>query len=681
MARFILLLTLLVEVARIQGQPSKAPALQPSVAHYDLNITVDLRSPDCFLRPVILVNGKFFNTTLEVVQGQILEVAVTNNIPDSFPEVSDGISIHWHGLNQKGSEWMDGVAYITQCPIAQGSSFTYRFQVNDVPGTYLWHGHAGVERVDGLQGALIVRPQGADPLASLYDEERIITLDDWYHDLYAELTFATSRPFDDSKVTQSSGSRVWVDNPQSILINGQGYYDDCKLRQGGTSQPISCNVTQTSIPPGRSLANPQAGQANQGCTHYNLTVEAGKRYRLRVINFSSLVMLTFSVEGHKLDIIAADATPTELLSVDSLDVNSGQRYDVILTANAAEPRSYYITAQSQYRDGSPAGFGFLLYSNSNVSALPPTPTPSSNATLPWTLAQVNAVKTANGLVNGTSTALLDAYKQDNISTLAVPGNVSVNVFFNITQPVLSRGQLHWALNNVASYRTPGCTALLSDLYDERTRYLSSQEVEPGNNTVDYSLQQSASSAEKPQIYVYGESVEPLASPVTGQYIVDLQLGDTVEVVVQNLPGNASGGDDYLVKAAPSLLAGRSAQEQHPFHLHGHHFYVVATGNGTWTESSISTYNLENPIFRDVVTLPKNGWVALRFIADNPGTWTFHCHFSVHLYMGQDLVFAEAVDQISAPPAEMPTCPESCTANFAGWALDYVAAKYGDSGFQ
>lgn len=161
--------------------------------------------------------------------------------------------------------------------------------------------------MDGLQGALIVRPQGADPLASLYDEERIITLDDWYHDLYAELTFATSRcaaiwassycfhysawhsklyqssklagvvaemdyrplntvyrPFDDSKVTQSSGSRVWVDNPQSILINGQGYYDDCKLRQGGTSQPISCNVTQTSIPPGRSLANPQAGQANQG---------------------------------------------------------------------------------------------------------------------------------------------------------------------------------------------------------------------------------------------------------------------------------------------------------------------------------------------------------------------------------------------------------------------------------
>lgn len=48
---------------------------------------------------------------------------------------------------------------------------------------------------------------------------------------------------------------------------------------------------------------------------------------------------------------------------------------------------------------------------------------------------------------------------------------------------------------------------------------------------------------------------------------------------------------------------------------------------------------------------------------------------------QDLVFAEAIDQISAPPEGMPTCPDKCTANFAGWALDYVAAKYGDSGFQ
>lgn len=50
-----------------------------------------------------------------------------------------------------------------------------------------------MERVDGLAGPLIVRPAGEDPLAKLYDEEKIIGLTDWYHDLYGPLTFATSR--------------------------------------------------------------------------------------------------------------------------------------------------------------------------------------------------------------------------------------------------------------------------------------------------------------------------------------------------------------------------------------------------------------------------------------------------------------------------------------------------------
>lgn len=34
-----------------------------------------------------------------------------------------------------------------------------------------------------------------------------------------------------------------------------------------------------------------------------------------------------------------------------------------------------------------------------------------------------------------------------------------------------------------------------------------------------------------------------------------------------------GGDVYLGRAAPALLAGRNATEQHSMHLHGHHFWV------------------------------------------------------------------------------------------------------------
>lgn len=38
-----------------------------------------------------------------------------------------------HGLDQRGSEWYDGVGYITQCPIPVGSSFTYRCSLLSFP--------------------------------------------------------------------------------------------------------------------------------------------------------------------------------------------------------------------------------------------------------------------------------------------------------------------------------------------------------------------------------------------------------------------------------------------------------------------------------------------------------------------------------------------------------------------
>lgn len=32
----------------------------------------------------------------------------------------------------------DGTAYVEHCPIRAGSSFTYRFRVDEPPGTYMW---------------------------------------------------------------------------------------------------------------------------------------------------------------------------------------------------------------------------------------------------------------------------------------------------------------------------------------------------------------------------------------------------------------------------------------------------------------------------------------------------------------------------------------------------------------
>lgn len=49
----------------------------------------------------------------------------------------------------------DGTAYVATCPIQIGENFTYRFQVNEIPGTYFWHGHVGTVAGDGFRGARV----------------------------------------------------------------------------------------------------------------------------------------------------------------------------------------------------------------------------------------------------------------------------------------------------------------------------------------------------------------------------------------------------------------------------------------------------------------------------------------------------------------------------------------------
>lgn len=84
---------------------------------------------------------------------------------------------------------------------------------------------------------------------------------------------------------------------------------------------------------------------------------------------------------------------------------------------------------------------------------------------------------------------------------------------------------------------------------------------------------------------------------------------------------------------------------HPFHLHGHDFYVLASHRSEYGWGSYSPYetsgsssiepklNLVNPIKKDTVSVPRRGYVVLRFLADNPGIWMFHCHVLFHQASG------------------------------------------------
>lgn len=65
---------------------------------------------------------------------------------------------------------------------------------------------------------------------------------------------------------------------------------------------------------------------------------------------------------------------------------------------------------------------------------------------------------------------------------------------------------------------------------------------------------------------------------------------------------------------------------HPIHLHGHDFWVVAQESTVFDPTSPG-FTTTNPPRRDVATLPANGYLALAFKLDNPGTWLTHCHIA------------------------------------------------------
>lgn len=63
---------------------------------------------------------------------------------------------------------------------------------------------------------------------------------------------------------------------------------------------------------------------------------------------------------------------------------------------------------------------------------------------------------------------------------------------------------------------------------------------------------------------------------------------------------------------------------HPFHLHGHDFFMLGEGTGTFSASTASL-NWATPPRRDTAILTGGGYLAIAFNSNNPGAWLMHCH--------------------------------------------------------
>jgi uncharacterized cupredoxin-like copper-binding protein len=139
----------------------------------------------------------------------------------------------------------------------------------------------------------------------------------------------------------------------------------------------------------------------------------------------------------------------------------------------------------------------------------------------------------------------------------------------------------------------------------------------------------------------GFLLSPASVPAPRTYNVEVDQGDVVDLVLVN----------------PSLMV-------HPQHLHGSGFWVLAAGNGLIVDGDDKlradvALNLVDPPVRDTVPVPQAvgsrskaagnggatelapagyGYAVIRFRADNPGVWPFHCHIDLHAASGMFMTF-------------------------------------------
>lgn len=121
--------------------------------------------------------------------------------------------------------------------------------------------------------------------------------------------------------------------------------------------------------------------------------------------------------------------------------------------------------------------------------------------------------------------------------------------------------------------------------------------------------------------------------------------------------SAETSDDYDPSSIPIVLPHNSIidliiynkhMSGHPFHIHGHTFQVAHRSAKSAGRYNPNTTDLATtPIRRDTIMVPGGGSAVLRFRADNPGVWFFHCHMEWHAHSGLALTFVEAPERIRA----------------------------------
>ncbi|KAI0889416.1 putative multicopper oxidase [Annulohypoxylon maeteangense] len=533
------------------------------VRTYDWIIVDKEGDPDGVVKPMMTINGQFPGPLVEVNEGDVVEVNVQNSAVNST-------AIHWHGIFQNGTNWMDGAAGVTQCPISPGASFRYRFNVTGQAGTYFYHGHQGVQALSGLVGPFVVHSRDEATYQPIpYSSDRVVLLQDWYYDSDSGLMRELLSPgVEDAPI------------PNTALINGVNQAD--------------------------CLDHPSRACSDTGKSLPILDLARGQGHRLRFLNVGGFAWFQVAVDEHdSLPVIEADGTTVEPTSESMLIIAPGQRYSTVLTANQSNTETFWLRArmikacfasQTLPENGIDEAKAIVRYHAQDMRH-----EDHESSSLPTTTSKLQYIPTCRDLSSITSLSPSPAKPAPEFADHS--WRIRVNL-------AIGDWRLQRGVMNSSSFRPNLKSPTLHRVLDGLT----------SNN----------------ESFIQAGILNSAFDPESELVISHTGVSETVDIILQNMDENA-----------------------HPFHLHGTQMWILGAGHGYFPGYNVLGLNddgkglqfptasgvIENPLKRDTVTVEGFGWALLRFVADNPGVWLFHCHVIWHSEAGMGMQFISRIDSM------------------------------------
>ncbi|KAL8517862.1 hypothetical protein ACS0TY_009246 [Phlomoides rotata] len=298
------------------------------------DVSYAIQSPLGAPQNIITINGQFPGPKINCTSNNNIVINVFNNLDEP-------LLFTWNGIQQRKNSWQEGTLG-TNCPIAPGTNYTFKFQVKDQIGSFFYYPTTSLHRAAGGFGLIAVHSRDLIPVPfDRAEEEYAVFVGDWYARNHTMLR---------NKLEHGRS----LGRPDGVLINGKYGKGD------GNSDP-----------------NPM------------FSMKEGLTYRYRVCNIGMKYTINVRIQGHTMKVVEIEGSHTVQNEYDSLDVHLGQCFSVLVTANQ-EPKDYYIVASTRFaRKGlvSVATIRYLGGSGPASAALPPAP-----EGVPWSINQFRSFR-------------------------------------------------------------------------------------------------------------------------------------------------------------------------------------------------------------------------------------------------------------------------------------------------